>query len=277
MACTVQSETKARAGRSQRPLLEIQTADLEHFSQMPVIAAHELRVRNTFIDAGPSPSMARFLRDRMAFSCPGSKVGLLANAFDQSSDTENESLRTSKPQMISLMDALADAPTMPCTPEPLDSLWRPFTRDIDVARKPCTSRCLPDSTQPSLCTADMPAITVTQYAGDKAVTSDPQLPPAVGQSLTSLSGPTLAPVSRGGLECAPMPMIALSQPPGSNKLPSLGSLGHELGQCKPCAFLHTKGCSSGATCKFCHLCDAGAKKRRLKEKQRTFKSETRPV
>lgn len=200
---------------------------------MPVIAAHELRVRNTFIDVGPSPSMARFLRERMALSCPGSKVGQLANIFNQSSDTECESLRrSSKPQMISLMDALADAPTMPCTPEPLDSLWYPFAHDIDVPRVLYTGCCLPDSAQPSLGATGTPD-------------SDPQQ--------------------------------MLLKSAGSDKLPSLGSFGHDLGQCKPCAFLHTKGCSSGTMCKFCHLCDAGAKKRRQKEKRQTFKDETRPM
>lgn len=213
---------------------------------MPVIAAHELRVRNTFIDVGPSPSMARFLRERMALSCPGSKVGQLANAFNQSSDTECESLsHSSKPQMISLMDALADAPTMPCTPEPLDCLWYPFARDIDVPRMPYTGGCLPDSAQPSLGATGTPAIMMPQHAGNVAVASDHQ------QMLLPHTG--------------------------SDKLPSLGSFGHELGQCKPCAFLHTKGCSSGTMCKFCHLCDAGTKKRRQKEKKQTFKDETRSM
>lgn len=260
-------------------MLEIQTAGLEDVSQITVIAAHELRVRNTFIDVGPSPSMARFLRERMALSCPGSKVGQLANAFDQYSDTESESPRgRSKPQMISLMDALADAPTMPCTPEPLDSLWRPFTNDIDVLRVPYTGGCLPDSAQPSLCAAGMPAIVMAGHAGNVAVTSDPQqalLPPTAGQSVASLSAPTPAQVLGWGLEG--VPVTAVSHPPASDKLPSLGSFGHDLGQCKPCAFLHTKGCSSGAMCKFCHLCDVGAKKRRQKEKKQTFKGETRPM
>jgi len=46
---------------------------------------------------------------------------------------------------------------------------------------------------------------------------------------------------------------------------SIGSEGHFRGQCNPCAFAYTKGCSNGVLCEFCHLCDAGAKKRRAKE------------
>jgi len=48
--------------------------------------------------------------------------------------------------------------------------------------------------------------------------------------------------------------------------PTLGSRGHLLGNCKPCAFYHTKGCRQGQQCEFCHLCDAGEKKRRRREK-----------
>lgn len=47
-------------------------------------------------------------------------------------------------------------------------------------------------------------------------------------------------------------------------MPSVGSLGHAVGRCKPCAFFHTKGCSSGESCLFCHLCEPGCAKRRKK-------------
>jgi hypothetical protein len=54
---------------------------------------------------------------------------------------------------------------------------------------------------------------------------------------------------------------------GSKDLPTVGSLGHKTRTCKPCAFLHTKGCENGVNCPFCHLCNPGEKKRRLKEKK----------
>jgi hypothetical protein len=53
---------------------------------------------------------------------------------------------------------------------------------------------------------------------------------------------------------------------GSDEMPNVGSLGHEIGRCKPCAFIHTKGCADGVDCKFCHLCEPGEKKKRSKEK-----------
>jgi len=60
---------------------------------------------------------------------------------------------------------------------------------------------------------------------------------------------------------------ALGEPAlGSSDLPTVGSAGHRWGACRPCAFLHKGGCENGAKCSFCHLCDAGEKKRRQKEK-----------
>lgn len=55
---------------------------------------------------------------------------------------------------------------------------------------------------------------------------------------------------------------------GDSVVPSAGSANHTQGTCKPCAFLHTKGCQSGKDCQFCHLCDVGEKKKRRKEKLR---------
>lgn len=53
---------------------------------------------------------------------------------------------------------------------------------------------------------------------------------------------------------------------GTPEMPTVGSLGHYDGVCKPCAFASKKGCGSGMDCKFCHLCTEGEKKRRKKEK-----------
>lgn len=41
---------------------------------------------------------------------------------------------------------------------------------------------------------------------------------------------------------------------------NVGSAMHGSGDCKPCAFFHTKGCGSGDDCKHCHACAPGAKK-----------------
>merc|ERR1712070_1342424 len=59
---------------------------------------------------------------------------------------------------------------------------------------------------------------------------------------------------------------ALPEPEiGSPEMPSVGSIGHWNGTCKPCAFM-ARGCTSGVNCPFCHLCDVNEKKRRRKDK-----------
>merc|ERR1712232_1028035 len=62
---------------------------------------------------------------------------------------------------------------------------------------------------------------------------------------------------------------------GTPEMPTVGSVEHSVGNCKPCAFFHKQGCENGVQCKFCHLCDAGEKRRRQKEKKAQFRrSET---
>lgn len=51
---------------------------------------------------------------------------------------------------------------------------------------------------------------------------------------------------------------------GSPELPSIGSLLHHRGECKPCTFFHTRGCENKEDCQFCHLCGPREKKKRLK-------------
>merc|ERR1711937_208138 len=61
-------------------------------------------------------------------------------------------------------------------------------------------------------------------------------------------------------------MLADPEPGCPAPAPTIGSMGHNVGKCKPCAFAYTKGCADGWNCKFCHLCEPGEKKRRRKEK-----------
>jgi len=71
----------------------------------------------------------------------------------------------------------------------------------------------------------------------------------------------LLPVSSSQPEAAPRML-------GSPEMPTLGSAGHGLGECKPCAFFwKAQGCGNGVQCSFCHLCDSGEKKRRAKDKR----------
>jgi len=54
--------------------------------------------------------------------------------------------------------------------------------------------------------------------------------------------------------------------PGTAELPSVGSVGHFDGSCRPCAFVHAGRCQHGPACSFCHLCGPEERKRRRKDK-----------
>jgi len=77
---------------------------------------------------------------------------------------------------------------------------------------------------------------------------------------------TMAPRRGGGGKVGGAGGAAMMQQ-GMLDLHTLGSAEHFIGTCKPCAFFYTKGCASGAQCVFCHLCPAGEKKRRQKDKR----------
>lgn len=68
--------------------------------------------------------------------------------------------------------------------------------------------------------------------------------------------------------CAGLPLQA---PPGLQSpqaLPSLGSVMHVSGQCRPCAwFAKPQGCLNGRECRHCHSCLPGELKKRKKVKQ----------
>lgn len=115
----------------------------------------------------------------------------------------------------------------------------------------------------------------------QAVMAVPQLGlrPQTPQSVPPppLFPPVLAPTAHGAVSQVPPPPPA--QAPslqteamfgvaelGSPDLPTMGSGGHRYGSCKPCAFVHTKGCGNGVQCQFCHLCSPGEKKRRQRER-----------
>lgn len=116
----------------------------------------------------------------------------------------------------------------------------------------------------------------------------PQAPPEphAGRMLVRLADTLLADDDCGGtagarerpphdLQLAPLGPRSLppaEAAPGSEELPSVGSAQHGEGRCKPCAFVHSKGCADGPLCQFCHMCDAGEKKRRQREKLRCRKA-----
>jgi len=85
-----------------------------------------------------------------------------------------------------------------------------------------------------------------------------------------VTAPPFMPMMHGMAEPDPRELRA-TQPflpmLGTRDCPSVGSAGHAGGNCKPCAFFHIKGCGNDTQCVFCHLCPAGEKKKRQKDKR----------
>lgn len=55
-------------------------------------------------------------------------------------------------------------------------------------------------------------------------------------------------------------------------LPSVGSILHGTGSCKPCAwFWKPQGCHNGTECGHCHLCPAGESKHRRQAKMAAWR------
>eukprot|EP00929_Paragymnodinium_shiwhaense_P025974 TRINITY_DN1555_c0_g1_i1.p1 TRINITY_DN1555_c0_g1~~TRINITY_DN1555_c0_g1_i1.p1 ORF type:complete len:211 (-),score=51.12 TRINITY_DN1555_c0_g1_i1:938-1570(-) len=55
---------------------------------------------------------------------------------------------------------------------------------------------------------------------------------------------------------------------------SLGSMEHDLGNCKPCAWFYKRqGCQNGLDCRHCHACPKGEIRRRKKDRLTKSKTE----
>eukprot|EP00929_Paragymnodinium_shiwhaense_P091100 TRINITY_DN51141_c0_g2_i1.p1 TRINITY_DN51141_c0_g2~~TRINITY_DN51141_c0_g2_i1.p1 ORF type:complete len:203 (-),score=31.74 TRINITY_DN51141_c0_g2_i1:301-909(-) len=62
----------------------------------------------------------------------------------------------------------------------------------------------------------------------------------------------------------------------NDRLPSVGSLAHFSGECKPCGFFWKQtGCSRGVQCEFCHLCDFREKRQRHQAKKAMLKAQAK--
>jgi len=227
--------------------------------QLEAYPAEAVRVQNTFIHvATPTPESF----ERVAQSCPSSHIGRLKDSFKEDRTTSSE-----YKQVLCLEEVLFE-PSMPSTPEPLqmggmgfppcyayqmspEKLSHPLGSDVAEWQPP------PGMQGPA------PPMPGWAMPSQQQLGAYPQMTAVPPQPVP---GSVMPPV---------MPEVMLPMPsepaPGSAEMPSVGSRGHSIGECKPCAFLHVKGCDNGAMCKFCHLCDAGEKKRRQKAKKAAFR------
>mmetsp|Transcript_119162 Transcript_119162/g.332481 ORF Transcript_119162/g.332481 Transcript_119162/m.332481 type:complete len:160 (-) Transcript_119162:255-734(-) len=108
---------------------------------------------------------------------------------------------------------------------------------------------------------------VSQYKPGKELLRSASLAPVSGGRASSTAyepGQILLQIARAGHDGQPefrQPRVAIQE--------SLLQVfvKHQLGLCKPCAFVHKGGCASGFACRFCHLCPPGEKRARKKERK----------
>uniref|UniRef100_A0A7S4R696 C3H1-type domain-containing protein n=1 Tax=Alexandrium monilatum TaxID=311494 RepID=A0A7S4R696_9DINO len=229
-------------------------------AKLPEKYAMPVRVRNTFIDtsAERSPSLERFYQEREVVTCPSAHIGRLRNLFQEATEGNDPSCAAGGAGQACHGGGQGKAP-----------------------------REFPTYHSPEVSTSSVAGVSsgrpVAVLSLDQALNSSPQLHGGhasggqmvvgvVGGSYAGNTGYTcMAPrgglsLLQCGLEEAPLPPPPNRPALGNAEMPSVGSAGHAQGSCKPCAFFHTVGCTSGLACQFCHLCEAGERKRRRKEK-----------
>jgi len=251
-------------------------------------------IKNTFID-GAGPTFDEFYRERAARSCPASKVCPTLNAvadasqgpvlFDEEMPSKNTFVHFPV-QHISLDGSeerrtrscpssgveMADGQEPVCAESTIQNVDSPilqeetpmhFTQFVDFGMNSGGSTDMqadlyfPGAAMPMEEHFPGAAMPMEEHFPGAAMDMDEQQFMQmmwVGMETSQPSRPVLSLA-----EALPEPEL------GSPDMPSVGSVGHWNGTCKPCAFM-ARGCTSGVNCPFCHLCDVNEKKRRRKDK-----------
>jgi hypothetical protein len=194
-------------------------------------------VRNTFLEPAYKElgSLASFVHEREIKSCPASCIGA--------------------PPGLELASTVAFSTGVEDFTEDMSPL-QPYQQPIAVMGEGLgIFSALPPALPPCLDYLPQLSLPAPPLREAKVQVKVPPPPPSTPPKLR---------ISQFLLEDEPTP--------GTPDLPTVGSVGHRFGTCKPCAFLYTKGCGTGVECKFCHLCEPGEKKRRLKSKTAAFKA-----
>jgi len=228
-------------------------------------------IKNTFIDTIPQHaiSLKPFYRERKTRSCPPRSSSLLADNLPESGPSIHEFQWQSCDDQASFADTASQCSTQ------VGSVRSHVSSD---------SPCFIDEMLPPVQRTDSEHLDwfsqgETSISMSRANTwSHAMLAPCLGSSPGyaahwTANQPTAkaareareAAVANSPISTPPVPPPA-GPAPGTPDLPSIGSAGHIRGHCKPCAFLYTKGCTSGPACTFCHLCPTGERKRRQREK-----------
>lgn len=257
----------------------------------------DLCVKNTFLNCARerSPSLDAFFRERNVSTCPSSHIGRCRAVSCGSDSTTASNLSSPVPCLASKsvdVDLLSEEASTELSEDASHGAF------VSLESSSCISEPMPQTPLPQT-PLDTPcgAVPFRMEASMFSSASvryfvQPQCP--VITNGVTISG--IAPVSTvislqqhldqasaaQGLEYLQqqretvlVPPAPTRPAPGSDELPSMGSAGHFMGRCKPCAFLHTRGCTSGSNCTYCHLCEPGERKRRQKEKAARVKETIR--
>lgn len=266
-----------------------------------------LIVKNTFFDVPRSPSLERVRRERQVHSCPGSRLASprgrwpclspgkdheptpsLPSSTASTADTTDASSSLEDVDSRLLHGTWSNNPRgMLLDPMPLPQV-EPIVEhgeldcdgfEVASGQQTLDLRALVSQTRGpfhnnvGLEFCPEPFMEVPQTTQKRVLHLEAALPVSESNVVRPASRALLGRVPPVKLEQAPktdsvLPATDLSSAElGSAQLPSIGSLGHHLRRCKPCAFAGKGGCTSGAQCTFCHLCKTGEKKRRRKEKR----------
>uniref|UniRef100_A0A7S4R8J5 C3H1-type domain-containing protein n=1 Tax=Alexandrium monilatum TaxID=311494 RepID=A0A7S4R8J5_9DINO len=228
-----------------------------------------LRVRNTFIDtsAERSPSLERFFQEREVATCPSAHIGRLRNLFQEAADGSRAGLagrNIGQPEELPSRCGMLEAPAHE---DAAAGNGRPPAVVLSLSQVLSSAVQAPQQ----YASGGRPAAPGS-YVGCAAFPSEATRGGHGPQRGAFAPGHRVACAAAGGsLGGSEPPWLEVPAPPnrpalGSPELPTIGSAGHAVGRCKPCAFVYSVGCKDGVACQFCHLCEPGEKKRRRKEK-----------
>lgn len=216
----------------------------------------ELTIKNTFIEFA-SPGLAAGLERRQAMSCPGSRLatphGLRGTPLLPPSPSKVDTVESSA---VSTVDTIED----PVATFDISALPQDFDSMDEFAGMAFEQTYFNDSCMQFSYDPRAEFQEASSQRPRQVLSLDAAVLPHDTPVVTVVPPPT-----------APFQFPAEVQL-GSVQLPTVGSLGHYDGSCKPCAFFWKEaGCSNGTACSFCHLCDSMEKKRRQKDKKVAIK------
>jgi len=264
---------------------------------VPELFADQVCIKNTFIDEIPqlSPTLLSFYRERNVSTCPSKKVGRLMSFSESplvlpSTPSDEEMVKTpllspcgfetppleirSQLSAWSMKKDLFGTRGMPQLPGQACATTAPLHDVSDRQFLSLASVVVRDHHQ-----QPMPASISTKSCGPDAsdrlpprAVPPPGPPPPPQHSPRMLSSLAAHEQRASAVICgllAPTGSAAPIPPPppchSPKVLKSIGSKDHP-GRCKPCAFLHTRGCGNGMLCQFCHACAPEEIKRRRKQR-----------